>query len=629
MASGQKRKAYSYIRMSTETQLKGHSLTRQLDATSKYAKHHNLKLVDDLRDIGLSAYSGKNIKSGSFGTFLGAIKEGKIEKNSVLLVESFDRLSRMTVLNAFAQFTEILNAGIEIHTLADGQVYSAESVNLNPGQLFSSIGYMLRANSESEEKSRRLKKVWKYKRENLNSKILTTICPAWLESKSDKTGFKIKEAEASTIKKIFDLCIDQDMGAYAIARYLNQNIEKYPKFTLAEKRNRLANGLSKNGWQKSYIIKILNNSAVHGEFQPFETVDGKRVATDTAYINYFPTIVSKQKFNLAQKKMRDRLQRKGGRKGGFNNIFTKLIICGGCGASVHYLNKGLGSKGGRYLRCSNAHLGHSCKQLAWKYDEFEKIIFKFITEIDWQSVFSDRGSDIKLLHNELISTEGEIKKKNDQAMKVLEIQLDLDENYRKIVSAKLLSLSQEISELEEKKLGLEEKIAFLSSQNLVQKKSDLLEEINGLINSKTDEEVVLFKRRIHSELSSLIKTIKVYSASEDFNVWEVNDMLSPSSIKALEVLKVISSDDKGEIRERKIEAYFNNSNGKYLFNDMERHLVVLFSNNEEKRVYPYRDDAVKFNNSRFFKFSENVKKKSENEMINKTVRKLRKKQSKD
>lgn len=54
--------AYSYVRMSTTAQMKGDSLRRQSDPARKYALENGLTLVEDfdLKDIGLSAYSGKN-----------------------------------------------------------------------------------------------------------------------------------------------------------------------------------------------------------------------------------------------------------------------------------------------------------------------------------------------------------------------------------------------------------------------------------------------------------------------------------------------------------------------------------------------------------------------------------------
>ena len=87
-------KAYSYVRMSTDIQLKGDSLRRQKESSKKYAEENNLELIETLQDIGISAFSGKNSKDGALGVFIEAIESNKIEAGSYLLVESLDRLSR-------------------------------------------------------------------------------------------------------------------------------------------------------------------------------------------------------------------------------------------------------------------------------------------------------------------------------------------------------------------------------------------------------------------------------------------------------------------------------------------------------------------------------------------------------
>lgn len=128
------KKAYSYIRMSTETQLKGDSLRRQLEASENYAKNNNLELVDSidglsLKDIGVSAYKGKNAQKGVLSVFLDALESDKIPENSVLLIESLDRLSRDKLSEALPQFMSIINKGVEIVTLADNQRYTKEIIN--------------------------------------------------------------------------------------------------------------------------------------------------------------------------------------------------------------------------------------------------------------------------------------------------------------------------------------------------------------------------------------------------------------------------------------------------------------------------------------------------------------------
>ena len=125
-----KRYAYSYIRMSTDTQGKGHSIKRQLELAEKYAKENDFILKSDFEEEkGRSAYHGKHIAVGKLGAFLEALKNQEIDPDSVLIVESLDRLSRQDALQAFQQFTTFLNYGIEVHTLSDGQKYTREPLH--------------------------------------------------------------------------------------------------------------------------------------------------------------------------------------------------------------------------------------------------------------------------------------------------------------------------------------------------------------------------------------------------------------------------------------------------------------------------------------------------------------------
>ena len=92
----QKPRAYSYIRMSTEAQLRGDSLRRQVAQSQEYATSHAWELLEEhqLKDIGISAFSGANVNFGALGQFLHAIRVGKVEPGSFFIIESLDRLSR-------------------------------------------------------------------------------------------------------------------------------------------------------------------------------------------------------------------------------------------------------------------------------------------------------------------------------------------------------------------------------------------------------------------------------------------------------------------------------------------------------------------------------------------------------
>src|SRR5258708_30648765 len=184
-------KAYSYIRMSTQTQLQGDSLRRQLEASEDYANQNGLTIDTTLsfKDIGYSAFDGTNIERGGLGKFLDAVKRGVVETNSTLIVESLDRLSRQKVRVALQMFLDLLNNGINIVTLMDGRTYTTDATDNI--ELISSILIMSRANEESVTKSKRVGAAWQKNRNNIPNRNLTRTCPGWLQPHPSKKGFDL------------------------------------------------------------------------------------------------------------------------------------------------------------------------------------------------------------------------------------------------------------------------------------------------------------------------------------------------------------------------------------------------------------------------------------------------------
>jgi len=108
--------AYSYTRFSTPEQKKGASAGRQVDAAVDWCKRNGYVLAEQrFLDEGKSAFKGKNIQGeGDLKRFLSLVENGKIKPGSVLVMESFDRLSRLPPLKAFSLFVDIINAGIGV-----------------------------------------------------------------------------------------------------------------------------------------------------------------------------------------------------------------------------------------------------------------------------------------------------------------------------------------------------------------------------------------------------------------------------------------------------------------------------------------------------------------------------------
>lgn len=152
-------KVYSYLRFSDARQAAGASTERQQAYARDWAERNGLQLDDELsmRDEGLSAFHQAHVKKGALGVFLAAVEAGQVPAGSVLVVEGLDRLSRAEPLQALAQLTSIINAGISVATASDNRLYSREGLKANPMDLMHSLLVMIRANEESETKSRRVR----------------------------------------------------------------------------------------------------------------------------------------------------------------------------------------------------------------------------------------------------------------------------------------------------------------------------------------------------------------------------------------------------------------------------------------------------------------------------------------
>jgi hypothetical protein len=77
--------AISYLRFSSPKQASNDSYRRQIEATEKFCKENGLALSNRLEDLGVSAWSGKNLgDDAALGSFLKLVEAGKIPKGTCL-----------------------------------------------------------------------------------------------------------------------------------------------------------------------------------------------------------------------------------------------------------------------------------------------------------------------------------------------------------------------------------------------------------------------------------------------------------------------------------------------------------------------------------------------------------------
>ncbi|WNB75700.1 recombinase family protein [Methylomonas koyamae] len=375
-----KPKAYSYIRFSTPEQAQGDSQRRQKDDAEKYALQHGLDLDDKLtfKDLGVSAYRGKNAETGRLGEFLEAVREGMIERNAILLVESLDRISRQAARKALRILEDIVDEGITVITINDGAVYTAKKLNEEPMSLLMAILIFIRANEESANKAGRLAAAWAAKRDAAQSKPLTALVPAWLKLDKKTGAFEVIEERAEIVRRIYRETIEGAGYGLIAKRFNDEGITPFGKPKKGSKGDT-------HYWHRTYVQKILRNPAVTGEYTPhrMEHADGKKVRKPAGerIANYFPAVVDAELYQAVQAMRQARSSKIQTGRGSLQNLLTGLIVCPICGSTMTRKSPGATKKGESVFVCAKAKAGAGCKFHGVKQHTVEGFIVENIDRL--------------------------------------------------------------------------------------------------------------------------------------------------------------------------------------------------------------------------------------------------------
>jgi DNA invertase Pin-like site-specific DNA recombinase len=481
--------AYSYVRFSRPEQLKGDSLRRQLQASQQWADELGLPLDTHLRDLGRSAYTGAHREKGDLGKFLALVDQGKIARGSVLIVESLDRLSRETVLDALQQFTSLIQAGIVIATLMDKQIYSLETIGNDWSKLIISITIMARAHEESATKARRVAAAWEKKRSDATTVPLTARCPGWLELIDGK--FELIPERVAIVRRVFDECVS-GLGKQQIVTRLNREPKPIPAFR------------GENGWHESSVAKILANEAVLGIFQPHKRVNGKRVPEGDPIPNYYPRIIDEALFWRARAAVEGRQKGAAGRKGkGYSNLLSGLGVCECCGSGLVYVNKGQGPKGGQYLVCSKGRRRLCVNRTHCPYPPLEDEILRLVPLIDFDAILPPKP---KAGDNGIADLEAEIARKTHRLNGLLDLD-DID-----AAKDRIRSLDEEIKTL--KGRLVEARKAARAAEHVQEDRLDQLLVTIVALQVATEDDRYVLRSKIAQELRRIIDSARLNSNRE-------------------------------------------------------------------------------------------------------------------
>lgn len=339
-----------YVRWSSAEQSKGDSKERQLRQCHEHAERRGWQVAETIVDEGVSAFTGDNRRTGKLAALQDRIDDGEFTEGLILLVERLDRLSREQPARVFSWLESLTNQGVTIATVDGDRTYRHD--NLEIGAIIEMIVKAGVANDESAKKSDRIASSWRGKRARLaagDHTVMTARAPAWLTVSGQPRRFEIVPHRASVVRRIFESTAE-GYGKHFIARRLNE--EHVPTFGRA------------TSWHASYIQKILNSPAVHGEFQPgTRPRGGKREPVGDSIPDYFPPVVDAEIFARARLSMQARPRLSMGRGRRLANLFSGMATCAVCGGKMTLRANGvkLRADGSRvhedYLVCDRMQRG--------------------------------------------------------------------------------------------------------------------------------------------------------------------------------------------------------------------------------------------------------------------------------
>ncbi|MBX3728508.1 MAG: recombinase family protein [Candidatus Sumerlaeia bacterium] len=395
--------AISYTRYSSKRQKLGSSQERQVDVARRYCEQEGLVLLEEIVDQGLSAYRGDHVKSGKLGVLLAQVKAGAIPKDTVLVVESIDRLSRETPIDALEIVSQLVKASIAIAVVRDdlgshvrAEVYTRDRFKKSPWDLHGLISEMQRAHEESEIKARRARNNWKAKVQAIASgETATTRVPGWIEVRDVvRKGTRLISGtrhlhpeRAPWVLKMVDWSLGNRTDGDGVV------VEEFPRVGLTGIAKRLNKAgvpafqgvyggmKSVHGWSDSSVKFTLTHPALYGAFVFNRKVDGE---TPEPIEDYYPAVISKGRWLLLQQRIRNAPKTGGGRRRRLvPNLFIGLMKCAQCGGAMHIGGNAPEARWHyRYYYCHRRRrAAKACSNgRFWRVADFEEHVLQYIAQ---------------------------------------------------------------------------------------------------------------------------------------------------------------------------------------------------------------------------------------------------------
>ncbi|WP_195964527.1 recombinase family protein [Clostridium cuniculi] len=477
-------KVATFSRTSTDNISQSKSIENQEDVYKSWIEKNNCVLYKNYIDEGISGTKGKYRVE-----WKELIQDGKEKKYDILLSKSYSRFGR-NMVETLSAIKELREAGIRIIFIEDNLDSTKDTTNFG---LFSWLAEM-----ESKKTSERIKTVFDNFKEK--GKIYNCIAPWGYDYDIEKKNFVINDVEASIIRRIFKLYV-QGNGTTRIANILTSE-------GIKGKNGGVIRG---NTIKNTILNEVYVGTLVQGKSEGIDVTISKRnkieqekwvkhLNNHEAIITYETFIEANKIFKVnSEKAKKHRYSIKGIERSSNASLFSNLLICSNCGASITIRRK----KGKKiHYNCSEYEkVGVSVGHTSNRIDEdflVEYILFRLneLIERDFDIININANVDIKKeLESQLQSVEKSI---NEQMKKT--------RNLINLYDEKVISMNQ---------FKLENETISNTLDSLMKNKEVLEDKIKNI-----PQETGSFKKDVESVLkipveqwnNSMLKTIikKIY-----------------------------------------------------------------------------------------------------------------------
>ena len=477
-------KVATFSRTSTDNLSQSKSIGNQEDVYKSWIEKNNCVLYKNYIDEGISGTKGKYRVE-----WKELIQDGKEKKYDILLSKSYSRFGR-NMVETLSAIKELREAGIRIIFIEDNLDSTKDTTNFG---LFSWLAEM-----ESKKTSERIKTVFDNFKEK--GKIYNCIAPWGYDYDIEKKNFVINEVEASIIRRIFKLYV-QGNGTTRIANILTSE-------GIKGKNGGVIRG---NTIKNTILNEVYVGTLVQGKSEGIDVTISKRnkieqekwvkhLNNHEAIITYETFIEANKIFKVnSEKAKKHRYSIKGIERSSNASLFSNLLICSNCGASITIRRK----KGKKiHYNCSEYEkVGVSVGHTSNRIDEdflVEYILFRLneLIERDFDIININANIDIKKeLESQLQAVEKSI---NEQMKKT--------RNLINLYDEKVISMNQ---------FKLENETISNTLDSLMKNKEVLEDKIKNI-----PQETGSFKKDVESVLkipveqwnNSMLKTIikKIY-----------------------------------------------------------------------------------------------------------------------